>query len=367
MGSSKRLRVCFYPGALKLGGVGKLTINMANYMANEGYDINFFLTNLEGDYVNQIPKNIKVFEGKGGALKSIFAFIKYLLKRKPDAIISSRDYLNFICIICVKIFSPKTTIISSIHVDYSGMPTRKKNFFESLLILLYAHAYKRSDHIVAVSKGVANDFTRRFNISGEKLKIIYNATYDSELYVVNKPILFNNFFDENKKIIISVGRLTHQKNFDMLIKAFSLVRKKVDCKLLILGEGELRNDLEGLVNRLNLENCVLMPGFVHNPIDYIKKSNVFVMSSLYEGFGNVIVEAMGTGISIVSTNCPSGPSEILENGLYGKLVQIDDIQGMCNSIIESLDNPFDKHSIISRAKVFSIKNISDQYLNLIEK
>lgn len=363
----EKYKICFFPGALKLGGVGKLTINLAKEMINQGHEVDFYLTINEGEYLNQIPPGVHLSAGKGGALKSIFSFASYLRKRKPDVVISSRDYLNFLCILITKTVSPKTKVIASVHVDYSGMPKSEFSFNYKLMNLSLKKVYRWADNVIAVSKGVAKNFSYRHNFPLEQIDVIYNPTYDPESYKSEKAILYKDFIDTDNPIIIGVGRLTEQKNFRLLIKAFRKVRESLDAKLIILGEGHLRNDLEVLIDELNLKPYVLLPGFVNNPIDYIKISDVYVMSSSWEGFGNVIVEAMGTGITVVSTDCPSGPAEILDYGKYGTLVPLDDIEKMSKAILNSINNPLEKKMIIKRAKSFSIENITREYLDLIQK
>lgn len=359
-------KICFYPGALNLGGVGRLTINLASEMIRQGHQVDLFLTMYQGDYLKDIPREVKVIKGKGGALKSIFTFAKYIRDNKPDVIISSRDYLNLLNIAVTKLVRTKTQVIASVHVDYSGMPKQKQSVRLKVLTYALKKLYPKADHVVAVSSGVAKDFSKRYNYLLDKIEVIYNPTYLEENYMNEKKLEFEAFYNTELPVVIGVGRLNDQKNFSLLIEAFEGVNKQIESRLIILGEGPNRPELEKMVEDKGLKDRVLLPGFVPNPIDYIKKSNVFVMSSSWEGFGNVIVEAMGTGISVVSTDCPSGPAEILNHSKYGTLVSMNNQKEMSNAIIEMIENPLDSEMVITRAKDFSVATIANQYLNLIK-
>lgn len=367
--TSRKYHICFFPGMLNLGGVGSLTINLADEFIRQGHKVDFFLTKKKGDYLGRVPEGVTIIEGRGSAFNSVLSFASYLKKEQPDVVISARDYLNLAAILSKLIALSKVKLVCSVHVDYSGMPKAKSSLRGRLQNLFLKHLsfYKYADHVVAVSAGVADDFSTRFNYPRSEVKVIYNPTYMPDKYLSEANTQFPKFVNHDKPIILSVGRLTEQKNFDLLIDAFSIVRKQMDCRLLILGDGHLREALEKKVEELGLRDDVLMPGFVNNPIDYMKAADVFVMSSDYEGFGNVIVEALGAGLPVVSTDCPSGPAEILANGEFGTLVPIRNKSELTKAIVDNLNKKSDVKHLVSRAKQFSAKNIGDEYLSLLNK
>ena len=172
------------------------------------------------------------------------------------------------------------------------------------------------------------------------------------------------FLPGEPPVILGVGRLTQAKDFPTLIRAFALVRKKHPARLMILGEGEERSKLETLVQELGLEKEVSLPGFVDNPYKYMKRAAVFVLSSKWEGFGNVLVEAMALGTPVVSTNCPSGPAEILENGRWGRLVPVGDVYALAEAIIETLDEEHHP-DVANRAKDFAVELAVEKYINVL--
>jgi glycosyltransferase involved in cell wall biosynthesis len=166
-------------------------------------------------------------------------------------------------------------------------------------------------------------------------------------------------------VILGVGRLATQKDFSTLLHAFARVRSQRPARLLILGEGDKRFELEALAQNLGLARDVRLPGYADNPFAYMRRCSVFVLSSAYEGLPTVLIEAMACGAPVVSTDCPSGPAEILEGGRYGCLVPIGDPDAMASAILTILQDAPDTTRTRQRAEMFSIEASVDQYLNLL--
>lgn len=167
-------------------------------------------------------------------------------------------------------------------------------------------------------------------------------------------------------VVVAVGRLVPQKGFDVLLRAFELVRREVDASLIVFGEGPERPRLGDLVNRHGLKDAVSLPGFIANPVSEIKAANLFVLSSRWEGFGNVIVEALGAGTPVVAVDCRSGPAEILDDGRYGRLAIPEDPYDLAKKILAELDEPTPAEILRKRALDFSPAFIARQYLSLLE-
>jgi len=218
---------------------------------------------------------------------------------------------------------------------------------------------------VAVSRGVADDLARLTGLPREKIQVIYNPVVTPELFVKAEEPLGHPWFAAGEPpVILGVGRLHEAKDFQTLIRAFALVRKKRVARLVILGEGEERPKLEALVRELGLEEEVALPGFVDNPFKYMKRAGVFVLSSQWEGFGNVLVEAMACGTPVVSTACPSGPEEILENGRWGRLVSVGDVDALAEAIILTLDDK-NHPDVARRALDFGVQRAIDEYIRVL--
>ena len=195
---------------------------------------------------------------------------------------------------------------------------------------------------------------------------IYNPVVVPELFRLSgEPVEDIWFRDSKLPVVLSAGRLSAAKDYPTLLRAFSSLIKVRPARLVILGEGEERASLEAMVRDLGLKDVVDLPGFVKNPYAYMSKAAVFALSSAWEGFGNVLVEAMAVGTPVVATNCPSGPAEILENGKYGQLVKVGDEEAMAARILTELDGPTNSEVLRHRARDFSYDEIADQYLELL--
>jgi glycosyltransferase involved in cell wall biosynthesis len=232
--------------------------------------------------------------------------------------------------------------------------------------LLVRAFYPKADKIICVSNGVAQELINKYHLPKSKIQVIYNPVVAQDMFKKAEEPLDHPWFQPGQPpIILGVGRLTAQKDFETLIKAFALVRNKTETRLMILGEGPERTKLEQFVKQLGLENDVSMPGFVDNPYKYMKRSSVFVLSSRWEGLPTVLVEALALGLPVVSTDCPSGPAEILENGKWGRLVPVGAPKALADAILAAMNDERGKG--VERAKEFSLDKIVNQYVALIKE
>lgn len=363
-------KISFIIPSLSLGGIEVNTIRLAKAFYENGYLVDIVTVNSKNDYQEMIPNGIKIVNlNCRKLLLALPKIINYVKKEKPIALISASEGLNIITAMS-KQFVKKipTKIIISIRTHLSTEYKETNRKIKKIFPILSRILYPKVDVIVAVSRGVAQDIQNLLKIPIKNIHIIYNPIFDDSIEELSSQEIHHPIFKKSRdfKIVLGAGRLTKQKDFKTLIYAFNEVRKKMKCKLVIIGEGEERKNLEDLIKKLGIENDVYLLGFVPNPYPYMKEADVFVLSSIWEGFGNVLVEAMATGTNVVSTNCPSGPTEILDNGLYGDLVRVGDYKQLSNSIIKAIENPKSKETIISRAKKFSVTSAFNKYKQIIE-
>ncbi len=377
-----KVKVTFFLQNLETGGAERSTVRLANALNMNIFDVSFLLCKRKGPLLQNLSKDIKIVDLKKNHVSlSLFKVIRYFKSEKPDIVVSVLDHVNIISILAGLFCKRKPKIIITERSTFSRVSTysatkfRNKLISRFLLPYLAKVFYKKADLIVCVSKGVADDIVQIIgNLS--TIKVIYN------------PVIGNNFseFAEEKienfnvkikslPIIIAVGRLTKAKDYPTLLKAFSLVLKETPANLLIVGEGEERQRIEKLIEELDIMENVVLLGFQKNPIKYMVKSDVFVLSSMLEGFPNVLVEAMACGIPVISTDCQSGPNEIIENGKNGLLVLVSDEKKIAESIIELLKNPELRSKFSEegkkRAQYFSIdksvKEFENIFKNMLEK
>jgi glycosyltransferase involved in cell wall biosynthesis len=235
---------------------------------------------------------------------------------------------------------------------------------DGVVRLLMKWLYPFADQVVAISRGVQDDLHKWIGLPPGKVRTIYNPVVTTGLSgLASAPIPHPWLAQGEPPVVLGVGRLTEQKDFASLIRAFATVRKTRRCRLVILGEGELRAELEALVNELRLDDDVLMPGFQNNPFAWMGRAAVFVFSSVFEGLGGALIQAMACGTPVVSTDCPSGPAEILEDGKWGSLVPVGDVQALARAITDTLDA--DSHPDVRlRAAFFSDQRSVDDYLEV---
>lgn len=344
------------------GGAGKVFVLLANKFIQNGYDVDFILGRAKGVYLSELDKKVLIYDLKSDRMRQVlFPLCRYLKDVNPDVVLSGLLEPNVLIVLAKYLTGSKCFIVTTIHNAISlEFAVEKLKWIKKII---YAYFLKRSNSIVVVSKGAANDLASYLDIPKEKIKIIYNPVIPKNIKTLcNERINDTWFKTKESRIVLAVGRLLDQKDFKTLIKAFDLVVKKINVNLVIIGEGEKRAELEGLVEKLDLKNRVFMPGLVANPFKYMKKASLLVLSSRYEGFANVIAEALACGTPVVSTNCPFGPSEILGDGKYGTLVPVGDYETMALKIIESLKTKHTKQKINNHLKEFEVHTAYREYL-----
>lgn len=355
---NKTFRVAFLLPSFEDGGVERVTINLALGLKSQGYTVEFVCFQKKGHYLSYLPEDMKVVElGAGRSVKSIPRLLRYFKEERPDMLFSAKHYINTSVLIAKLLARTNTKVIVSGHGMFNGKPS-------GVLPLLMRWLYPKADAIAAVSQGVAENISKIVRIPQEKIQVIYNPVITES---------FVNMYEQTASIsksagikqVVSIGRLSREKDFTTLLKAFQLLKEIVPSKLTIVGEGPERENLETLIKDLKLEKDVSLPGFTENPLEYLKGADAFVLSSLTEGLPTVIIEALYTGVPIVSTDCPSGPLEILENGKYGVLTPVGDFKALSHGIQQVLATPPSLESQRKRALDFTSEKAVKGYEKLI--
>jgi glycosyltransferase involved in cell wall biosynthesis len=359
-------KIILYAASLRGGGAERVMVTLANGFSELGYNVKFVLVKKVGEYLDEVSDKVEIVDlGCSRVLSSILPFSRYLRNENPDAVISTQSHVN-IAAICAKLLSNNNAKIFVREANTPSISSLNGNFVSKIISFMLHFFYSKADKIICPSEGVSEDLKRHYKIESKK-KVIANAMDIQKILGKSQQDIFiPKEFDASSPFILAVGRLSKQKNFPLLIHAFFLVRNKIDARLVILGEGEDRQDLEALVKELGLSQYVYMPGFVENPFAYMKKSSVFVLSSLWEGLPNVLIQAMIVGTPVVATDCPSGPKQILENGKWGKLVPVGDVQEMASAILDVLENGHEKIPMEMLEKEYSTESVLKKYLECIE-
>jgi glycosyltransferase involved in cell wall biosynthesis len=226
--------------------------------------------------------------------------------------------------------------------------------------------FPQADRIIAISHGVGEDVLRQGGCEPSQLFVIHNPAVDADLEKrALEPPGHPWLVDGGPPVVLGVGRLVPQKDFETLLRAFARVRAEMPARLLILGEGREHERLRELAAGLGLGADVDLPGFDPNPVSAMARAGTFVLSSAWEGFGNVVVEALATGCPVVSTDCPSGPGEILDGGRFGRLVPVGDAEALAEALLATLREPGDPDERRARAAVFAVDVVAERYLEVL--
>ena len=366
----KKLHLALYLPSLRGGGAERVMVNLANGFSQRGIKVDLVLANAEGPYLDDVSSAVEIvdlFSKRVSA--SLPGLTRYLKKNKPQAMLSTMGHANIIAILARKLAGMeekmRLVVREAITISYDTRKTNKP--LGRLIPQLTRFFYPWADEIIANSSGSAYDLATLTGLPVDSIHIIANPIDIDAIRDYGKTFPNHPWFHSDEyQVILATGRLTEQKGFDVLIKAFLLVnKKKPDTRLIILGEGEKRQELNELVKSLGIADKVSLPGFMNNPYSYMNHSTLFVLSSRWEGLPNALLEALTLGTPIVATKCPSGPSEILENGKYGKLVPVDDYNELANAILTTLSTPPDRQTLKARANNFSIDKIVDECLNIL--
>jgi glycosyltransferase involved in cell wall biosynthesis len=358
-------RLAFFLPGLYEGGVERIMLNLAKGIADRGYSVDLVLARAEGPFMNDIPDSIRLIDLKASrVLSSTPALMRYLRHERPMTLLSVM-YANIIAVWSKRMAGIPLRAILAEHNTLSSVVSGGKDIRWHIYPRLAKWFYPWADGIIAVSGGVADDLAQMIKIPSDRIQVIYNPIVTPDLFEKSRVSIEHPWFTSGEPpVLLAVGRLTAQKAFDVLIRAFAQVRKDHPVRLMILGEGEKRLELEALIREYALEQDISMPGFVPNPYPYMAHAATFVLSSRWEGLPTVLVEAMALGIPIISTDCPSGPREILKDGKYGKLVPMGDQFALANAIATSLTADVLRPPRESW-KSFELECVVDQYIDML--
>lgn len=348
------------------GGAERAMIAVANYFAEHGTQVHFVLGKPDGPFRKDISPLIKIHDLNLKRLRNmLFPLNLYVRSNAPAVVITALPSCDIAALVGRSIFGWNTKILVSVQNHPGEVSRYGKRLLDRYWKLFIKVIYRKSDQIVAISKGVASS-----------VSFIGRGKF-GEIPVINNPVITDNFYEKLKSepshpwfgknpVFLAAGRLTAQKDYPTLISAFSEVNKaRPDSRLIILGDGEDRMSVEKQIDEQSLKESVFLAGFVENPYCWMKRANVFVLSSRWEGFANVVAESLACGVPVVSTDCPSGPNEILDGGKYGRLVPVGDVKALAYEMLKALETGYDADELMKRGRQFSVDNIAPAYLKLV--
>jgi glycosyltransferase involved in cell wall biosynthesis len=363
-----------YLPSLDGGGAEIVMLRLATALAERGTRTDLVLAQARGPYLADLPENVRVVDL--GARTPVVAtktakLAAYLRRERPATVLSALDVVNT-ALIARRLAHVPSRVLLTVHTHLSRQFEDKRDFGVAAVRRALVRAlYPRTDRLIAVSRGVADDVARIADLPPERVQVIHNPVITDELVRRAEDPVDHPFLQPGgPPVVLAVGRLVRQKDYPTLIEAFARVRARRPARLLILGDADprepaVRPALEARMRELGVEQDVALPGFVANPQAYMARAGVMALSSIYEGLPTVLTEALAVGTTVVATDCDSGPREILDGGRYGTLVPVGDADALAEGILAALERPSDPALLRARADEFRAEPAADSYLRVI--
>lgn len=320
------------------GGAERAMLKLAGGMTDQGYRVDLVLSRAEGHYLEEVPDAVRIVDlDSRRVLASLPRLVRYLRRELPSAMLTSLNYVNIVGIWARRAARVQTRLVVNEQNTLSFEAPHSIRRRHRLVPALAKRFYPWADGIVAVSHGTADDLVQAVGLAPGLIDVVHNPIVTPELREMAAAPLEHPWFQPGEPpVLLAVGRLSPQKDFQNLIRAVARVKQTRSVRLLILGEGQERARLEALVADLGLSEVVALPGWVLNPYPYMVAAAAFVLSSRWEGLPSVLIEALYCGVPVVATDCPSGPLEILDRGRHGRLVPVGDMDALARAIESAL-------------------------------
>ncbi|MDB5672990.1 MAG: hypothetical protein JWO25_3949 [Alphaproteobacteria bacterium] len=347
------------------GGAERVALRLMEDFVRAGHEVQLVLMEARGELMPLLPPEVRVFDLHAARIRNVLRPLRhYFRTERPDAIQVSMWPLTVIGVLAHRLSGSRARIVLSEHItlskQYGGLGALGWAKLRHSIRFFYPFAHAR----IAVSRQAADDLARVSGISRDSIDVVYNPVGAPPETSQAGPDV-DALWGSGGPRILTVGSLKDQKNHKLLIRAFARLLRARPARLMILGEGELRDSLERVAGEEGVADHVVMPGFFADPWPFYLSANLFALSSDYEGYPLVLIEAMRAGLPIVSTDCESGPDEILDGGRFGALVPCDDVEALAAAMVRMLDGPTDAQMLRDRAEALSGQDNSDRYLELM--
>jgi len=334
--SVSRPRLALFLPKLAGGGAERVTLNLARGLLTAGVEVDLVLASVDGPYLEDVPSDVRIVDlGGRRTMAALPALARYLRRERPSGLLAAMNHANVVAAWAATAARYRGPVLLAEHNE---LPPGSKSVWQRLFNTAMRFSYPRADRVVAVSHGVKRSLVANGGVAPDRIEVIYNPVIDADRLKRDRPRP-DALPEGGPPVIVGVGRLTRQKNFANLVRAFSRLRADREARLLILGEGEDREALTELARSQGVEDDVSLPGFVANPYDYLAHADLFALSSDWEGLPTVLIEALALGSRVVATDCPSGPREILAEGRYGALVPTGDAAALADAMADALGAP----------------------------
>ena len=359
------MKICVVTPRFAIAGVPLAQLRFARALADKGHDIDLVVGYVDPQYQFPHVDGVNVLQWNQHQVRGmLIPFWRYLRANKPDIVFSAEDHLNALVLVAAIAAGSKAKISGSSRVTpfdtYSNQPLTKRWVLKQLMRVVM----RRANVLTCVSKDMVEQYRRVFDSPPHVC--VYNIVDDRNSRLrMREPVEHEWFLRKDGPVLVAAGRLATWKGFADLIRAMKELPIQRRARLMILGDGPLRAELQALIIELGLQDVVSLLGYVENPLKYFMHADVFVLSSHVEGLPNVLVEAMMCGCTPVSTDCPTGPREVLQGGKYGYLVPVRDPVALAAGIEMALDNPIPKNFLADAVRPFEEGVVLNRHFEIL--
>lgn len=348
------------------GGAEAVAVTLANEMRDMGYDIHVVLVQREGPNLSRLSPDIPVHVLGGRTALAALALSQWIAQNRPDVLISHLTHMNVAALIATRLAGGATRTMLVEHNQMDANFRKTSSLSVRLAYVTARFLYPLASHVVCVSSGVATSVVKFARLSGENIRVVSNAVVQTDFRSrASEPPPHAWLRERPAPIFSACGRLVEQKGFDTLLEAFALVRASRDTRLIILGDGPLKEPLQEQARSLGIEASVDFVGFHANALSFMSHADVFVLSSNWEGMPTVLIEALALGLPIVATDCHSGPRELLDDGALGILTPVGDAEALARGMLLSLSSSNLAAAQRARVAPYHARAAATAYLNLI--
>lgn len=359
------LRVALFLADLRGGGAERMMVALANGLCRRGCEVDLLVVDLAGPYLDEVEGGVRLVKlGRRRVASAIVPLARYLRAKRPHALISTLTHANLVALTAKRLAGGPTRVV--VREANTPVASQAHDLKSRVMRMMINRAYRHADGVVAVSEGVARALQTVAGLTPQQVTTLYNPVVSRRLQVAAaEPVDHPWLATPEAPVILSVASLTAKKDLATLLRAFARLVEDTDARLLVLGEGPERGELERQRAELGLADKVDLPGFDPNPFRYMARADLFVLSSRVEGLPGALIQALACGCPVVSTDCPSGPREILDDGLYGELVPVGDAAAMAEAMARSLREPASGELLRTRGARFDEDTVLDEYLGYL--
>lgn len=348
------------------GGAERVVLTLAETLANRGFAVDLLVAQRTGAYAQSVPASVRVIDfGSRSVMRAVPALMAYLRRNRPSALLSTLAHANIAAIIATRLSRTATRVVVREANDVALYRLGSVSLRRRVLPYFMRALYGRADAVVSVSDGVAEGLAELLDMRRQDIRVIPNPVDTRRVVELARTPAEHPWLAEDVPVVLAIGRLTEQKDYPTLLRAFAQASTQRSARLIVLGEGEEREALEQLAKSLGISDRVCLPGFVANPFSYMARARIFVLASRWEGLPNTLLEALACGCPVVATDCPSGPAEILDGGEYGRLVPAGEPAALAAAILDALDEAPERAVLMRRASEYDLPRIADRYLAVL--